>query len=239
MNALGASPRSRRSRRAVSSRRAAARIVRAPKQGSRLAGDGRRNGGMERGSRRCSRKPSAWRVRLHGDRARSRQKLKPARFEQPRSRKTRDRRAARRRIVRNFIQANRSVASSTSAALVARFLPEITLAEINALARLDPIATASCSSAPEKAGVAVPDEAEARRHRQRASLVPSYVDTVRRAAAARRCRSRARSPKTTTRSRSASPSGSCQRRPGRAEADDLQAGRDALPCHQLRRDVAR
>ena len=74
--------------------------------------------------------------------------------------------------------------------LYRRFMPEITLAEVNALAKdwVPDRNRVITVSAPEKAGVAVPDEQKLRQRadgRCRPRTITAYVDTRRRDAAAR------------------------------------------------------
>ena len=127
-----------------------------------------------------------------------------------------------------------------------RFLPEITLAEVNALAKewVPDRNRLVVISAPEK------DRALAARPRRRwrrpsrprpAAPLTAYVDTVSTqplldaAADARR-----RSPATTTQRRAGHHRvAAVQRRPRRAEADDVQGGRNSVSRRQPRRHVAR
>ena len=143
-------------------------------------------------------------------------------------------------------RASRFPASSTSTALYQRFLPEITLAEVNALAQgLD--ARSQPRRRRQRAG-----EGRRRRCRPRRSS-PRCISGRRRsdahrlrrrrqhAAAARtRRRRRARSSRPSTQGRARHHRvEAVERRPRRAQADDVQAGRDPVPRRQPRRHVAR
>ena len=130
-------------------------------------------------------------------------------------------------------------------ALHERFLPEITLAEVNALAK-DWVPDGNrvvLVNAPEKAGLTVPDEAKlaAVIAAATARTCTAYVDTVGTPAAARHAAGApARSSKTTTKDAVRHHRvGAGQRRQGRAEADDVQGGRSPVPGVQPGRHVAR
>ena len=94
--------------------------------------------------------------------------------------------------IRNFMQQEPIPGIAYENGLVQRFLPEITLADINALARdwVPDRNRVVAVTAPKKAGVAVPDEAKLAAVIKSAGAAPltAYVDTVSTQAAARgRC----------------------------------------------------
>ncbi len=210
-------------------------------------GQGRRRrarprGALHRGGARRA-------VRLHGDGARSarRRACSATSSSAVAEKDNEDSAPLADEFIRNFTHgASRFPASSTRHALYQRFLPEITLAEVNALARtwMPDRNRVVVVSAPEKAGVPVPTEPQAGgghgRGRRRRTL-----DALRRYG---RGRSRssptppspAASSKTTTQERVRHHRvDAVERRQGRAEADDVQGGRDPVPRLQPGRHLAR
>ena len=76
--------------------------------------------------------------------------------------------------IRNFLMGETLPSAEDEYALHKRFVPEITLAEINKLAReWFPLSSQNrmvIVTAPEKSGLAIPDQAEACSHHQRSAL---------------------------------------------------------------------
>ena len=127
--------------------------------------------------------------------------------------------------------------------LVQRFLPEITLADINGLARdwVPDRNRVVAVRAPQKAGVAVPDEASLAAVIKGAGggALTAYVDEV----SARPLIETLPKPGTVTKTRGEDAGHHrvdvVQRRARRARADDVQAGRDPRPGLQPGRHLAR
>ena len=115
--------------------------------------------------------------------------------------------------MRNFTDKEPIPGIEYEAALHARFLPEITLAEVNALAKhwVPDNNRVVIVNAPEKAGLTIPDETKLAGviTSARAKTLTAYVDAVGTPAAARRSRRRReRSRKRPPKMRSGSLSGS-------------------------------
>ena len=127
--------------------------------------------------------------------------------------------------------------------LVQRFLPEITLADVNALAaRLGAGSQPRRRvSAPKKAGVTVPDEAKLAAVIKSAGggALTAYVDTVSTAAAHRDAAQARLRREDRDEGAGDHRVDALERRAGRARADHVQAGRDPVPGLQPRRHVAR
>ena len=145
--------------------------------------------------------------------------------------------------IRNFMQQEPIPGIAYENGLVQRFLPEITLADVNGLARdwVPDRNRVIAVSAPRKPGVAMPDEAALAAVIKRAgsSALTAYVDTV------------SASPLIAEPPKPGAVTKTVTKAPGVTEwtlsngvrvvleADDVQAGRDPLPRLQPRWHVAR
>ena len=131
--------------------------------------------------------------------------------------------------VRNFLQQETLPSADDEYALHQRFLPEITLDEINKMAKewFPDSNRIVIVTAPEKAGLVIPDEPKLAAVMKAASTkdLKAYVDTV--AAPVRcsiRCRPVAGREDVDEGRRRHHRVGAVQRREGRAQADDVQGG---------------
>ena len=145
--------------------------------------------------------------------------------------------------IRNFMQQEPIPGIAYENGLVQRFLPEITLADINSLARdwVPDRNRVVAVSAPKKAGVAVPDEAALAAVIKGAGggALTAYVDDGEHAAADRDAAQAGHRHEDRGQDAGHHRVDAVQRRARRARADDVQAGRDPRPGLQPRRHVAR
>ena len=212
------------------------------------ARQGRRHRARPRGALHRSRARHA--VRLHRDRARSRRSRRCcAAYERARRREgqPRSRRSCADEYVRNFLERRAAArASRTSTRCTSASCPTITLDEVNS------------------AREGVVPRRQPHRHRHRAARSPGSRCPTRRssprvitAAASKDADGRTSTPSTRAALLDAPPDaghgrqdgdegrarhhrvGALERRQGRAEADDVQGGRDPVPRVQPRRHVAR
>ena len=148
-------------------------------------------------------------------------------------------------FVRNFIQDEPIPGIVYEYGLNQRFLPEITLAEVNAVAKdwMPDRNRLVAISAPESDRASLPNEVEAGRRDQRGQRrerLTAYVDTTSNAAAARAPPAAgSRRHHVDQRRAGHHRMEAVQRRPRRAQADDVQAGRDPVSGRQPGRHVAR
>ena len=205
---------------------------------------GARRGGGKPASQRSSPSRPRRPVRLHRDGAESREAESAAGAPRDGQKDKSTSGPLADEFVRNFIQAEPIPGIVYEYGLNQRFMPEITLAEVNAVARdwMPDRNRVVAITAPEKDRPSLPTEAKLAAVINAASGAPltAYVD------------------RTSTQPLLSSPpfAGShrhhldergaghhrvafVQRRTGRAQADDVQAGRDPVPGGQPRRHLAR
>ena len=199
-----------------------------------------KDGGVERGARGAARRSRARRaVRLHARPSSiGRSRRSCAARERALAEKDNGQSASAGRRVRPQLPRRRDRCRrwTTKYALIARFVPEITLDGDERLAQgVDPEGNrVVIVSAPEKAGVAVPTRRRSPRSIKAAAGQDRSTRLRGHATAQRVLLETLRSPgtvvKTTSRRRRRHHRvGAVERRQGRAEADDVQAGRDRVP----------
>ena len=208
---------------------------------------GSRRTASSAGWKRCSPRPNASRASASPPRSWSGRSRRAARLRAGRRRKGEHRRpAAGPTSTSETSSQNETLPSADDEyALHQRFLPEITLDEVNKLAKewFPDRNRLVIVTAPEKTGLVIPDEAKLAAVIKAASSEGADSRTWIRSAR-RRCSNRCPRPgtiaKTTTKDAARHHRvGAVQRREGRAQADDVQGGRDSVSRHQSRRHVAR
>ena len=147
-------------------------------------------------------------------------------------------------FIRNFMQQEPIPGIAYEDGLVRRFLPEITLADVNSLARewVPDRNRVVAVSAPKKAGVTVPDEATLAAPSSRGAgggTLTAYVDTVSTAPLIETLPKPGAVTNTVAKTAGDHRVDAVERRAGGARADDVQAGRDPVPGLQSRRHIAR
>ena len=147
-------------------------------------------------------------------------------------------------FIRNFIQDEPIPGIVYEYGLNQRFLPEITLAEVNAVAKgfMPDRNRLVAISAPEADKPTLPNDVKLAGviSATDAERLTAYVDTVNNRAAAGACPDcRFGCEYSDRRRRRHHRVDVVERRQGGAQADDVQAGRNRLPCNQPGRDVAR
>ena len=146
-------------------------------------------------------------------------------------------------FIRNFTQQEPIPGIAYEYALVRRFMPEITLADVNSLARswVPDRNRVIAVSAPKKAGVPVPEEAALAAVVKNAGggALTAYVDTVSATPLLEPLPKGGTVAKTATKPSGITEWTAVERRARGARSDHLQAGRDPVPRVQPRRNVAR